>query len=157
MTPDSSFPQCTVYKHMVTLTLHSPSTLIGTPAHLCNYLTVQSSDSSTVHKSYSMMWLLLPDGWFQNSRNKWFSTKNRFSRVYMVWWKKKKKALNAHWAAVLQVERPCWSEWSEENGHTDSNWQEASQNSQHIEPWGRWATRAETHIRVYFCQPRTRI
>lgn len=31
----------------------------------------------------------------------------------------------------------------------------ASQKSQHVEPWGRWATTEEDHIRICSCLPRT--
>lgn len=56
---------------------------------------------------------------------------------------------------VLQTETPRWWKRSEENDQTGLSWwlglgkssRKASLNAQHVEPWGKWATRAEAKIR----------
>lgn len=99
-------------------------------------------------------------GWFKYFKNHWFPKIFMCSSLESFHWMVRKTEKHP-WVAFLCVETPCWWKNSVENYSNSNSLLTAqvsitiSQNAQHFEPWGGWATKTGDHIEFLSCQPRT--
>ncbi len=80
-----------------------------------------------------------------------------------------RKKENIQWAAVVWTKMPCWCQRkvgklvrddrkttvTQTTTRYNQGMQNTSLNTQHVEPWSRWATAAEDHTGCRSCQLRT--
>lgn len=99
----------------------------------------------------SSQWLLIPVGIFTHSS---------FTGLHSCETRELKTSREQRFC-VLFEENDYILEWFEEDDgkslFTTTVSRKASQDAQHVQPWGRWATTAQNHTTgFHFCQPRRR-